>query len=393
MSDDQGENLNFFDPTTAANPQPVFAKIRQQCPVGHPIPGGPICLSRYDDVMFVLRNPKLFSSKMPVGTIGTQRPLIPLHLDPPEQTKYRKLLDPLFSRKNMLEMEDDVRALAVELIAKFKDDDYCEFNSQFAVPYPCTVFLRLMGLPQADLDLFLEMKDGIIRPTAPTLEEMAKVQEEAGQKIYAYFEDVLKNRRSIPKDDLLGRFLTFEVEGERLTDEDILDICYLFLIAGLDTVTATLGCSIANLAQHPERRQALVADPALIDSAVEELLRWETPVVQIVRLCTEDVEVGGVEIKAGEMVTLILGSADTDEAFFEAAGEVRLDREPNKHIAFGGGAHRCLGSHLARMELRVALQEIHRHVPVYRLKDGETPIYTPAIREVRYLPLTLGGED
>jgi cytochrome P450 len=337
--------------------------------------------------MYALRHPKIFSSAMPAGLIGNKRPLIPLHVDPPEQVKYRKFLDPLFSYRNMLEMESDVRTLAAELIGRFANDGACEFNAAFAIPFPCTVFLRLMGLPQADLDLFLEVKDGIIRPEAENLEAGGRLRTESGERIYAYFEEVLEERRKSPGDDLLSRFVEAEVGGQRMTTEDLLDICFLFLIAGLDTVTATLGCSVSYLAQHPDRRRALVENPSLIPSAVEELLRWETPVVQIVRILTQDITMGGVEMKQGEAVTLVLGAANTDDENFFDADKVSFDRSPNKHLAFGGGVHRCLGSHLARMELRVALEELHRAVPVYSLEPGETPVYTPAIREVSYLPL------
>ena len=379
-------SLDFMDPAVASNPQPLFEQLRKRCPVGHALPGGPVCISRYEDVLFALRHPEIFSAAIPVGLVGNTRPLIPLHIDPPDQVKYRKFLDPLFSRKKMLVLEDDVRRLAADLIDKFADDGECEFNKAFSIPYPCTVFLRMMGLPQEDLGLFLELKDNIIRPDAPAGEQ-GKVRMETGQRIYDYFNTILDEREASPKEDMLSLFLKAEVAGQRMTREDILDTCYLFLLGGLDTVTATLGCTVSYLAQHPERRESLVDNPSLITGAVDELLRWETPVVQVIRTMAKDYEFKGVALKAGDVVTLVLGSANTDDAMFQRANEVDFERESNRHIAFGGGVHRCLGSHLARMEMKVAIEELHRRIPVYAIKPGEQPIYSPAIREVTYLPL------
>jgi cytochrome P450 len=152
-------------------------------------------------------------------------------------------------------------------------------------------------------------------------------------------------------------------------------------------VTATLGCNIAYLAANPEQRRKLVGDGALLDTAVEELLRWETPVTGVPRLLKQDVTLHGVEMKAGELVTLLLGASNLDDGEFEGAEDVDFARERNRHLAFGGGAHRCLGSHLARMELRVAMEEWHRRIPDYEIKPGETPSYSSGIREVQYLPL------
>ena len=165
-------------------------------------------------------------------------------------------------------------------------------------------------------------------------------------------------------------FLDSEVDGHRLTPEDVIDIGYLFFLAGLDTVTSSLDCMLAYLAQHPEQRQQLVDDPSLIPHAVEEMLRWETPVQGVIRITTQDTELNGCPIPKGKPVSVLLGSANVDERTWERPDEVDFHREVNKHIAFGGGAHRCLGSHLARMELRVALEEWHLAVPEYRLARG-----------------------
>lgn len=387
MGTEADETINFFTPEAASCPQPVLNRLRERCPVGQAIPGGSVCVSRYEDVMFALRNPQIFSSELPGSLVGNQRAMIPLQIDPPRQTRYRKILDPIFSRRRMVALGPAFRELAGTLIDAFADRGECEFNEEFAMPYPSTVFARLMGLPMEDIDLFLEIKDGIIRPSGDTPEEAAAVRSAASDRIYEYMGQLFDQRAAEPADDLMTHLVNAELDGQKLTREELLDISYLMIIAGLDTVTATLGCSIAYLAQHPDRRRALIADPGLLETTVEELLRWETPVVQIVRMLAQDYEFHDVPMRKGDIVTLVLGAANLDDAQFENAGEVDFARPVNKHIAFGGGAHRCLGSHLARQELMIALEEFHKRIPDYEIKPGETPVYTPAIREVKYLPL------
>jgi len=385
--------VNLFDAGYASCPQPVYRALRERCPVARQSFGDGPVLSRYEDVVWALRHPEIFSSEMELQmNLGTERPMIPQQIDPPAQTRYRKILDPRFSRKRMAEIEPDVRRHANELIDRFEARGECEFDREFAVPLPCHAFLSLMGLPQSELGHFLAIKDDIIRPHMKTLdlEEMGRLRERAGRGIYDYFGRVVDERRARPGGDLVSYLCQAEIGGEKLTRNEILDICFLMILAGLDTVTATLGCNLAFLAANPAHRERLVRDPALIPGAVEELLRWETPVTGVPRVVKREVEVHGVTLKPGELVTLLIGASNTDEAEFEAPELVDFARERNRHLAFGSGPHRCLGSHLARMELEVALTEWHRRIPEYRIKPGEVPRYSAGIREVQYLPLVFG---
>ena len=389
MSDSAGEAVNIFDPKVAACPHASYQQLVRDQPVMRSPLGG-LVISRYEDVRFALRSPEIFSSEMSEQmALGTERPMIPQQVDPPAQTRYRKILDPHFSRKRMARLEPMLREDAGLLIDRVIEAGECEFNSSFAIPLPCQAFLHLMGLPAGELDLFLELKDGIIRPHMQTDDpaEAARIRTETGKRIYAYFDDLLGERRRAPRDDLIGHLLEAEVQGEKLTHTEILDICYLFLLAGLDTVTAALGCNIAYLASNPEQRRALVGDASQVEGAVEELLRWETPVVAVPRVVKQECEVAGVTIREGEMVTLLLGAANVDSAEFECPETVDFSRSRNRQIAFGSGPHRCLGSHLARLELSIAMQEWHKRIPDYGLKPGEAPIYSAGIREVQYLPL------
>lgn len=377
--------FEFEDPEIAAHPQQFHPMLRADMPAFRSPIG--VIVSRHEDVQATLRDHVAFSSDQTAVDIGQVRPLIPLQLDPPEHVKFRRLLDPLFAPRRVNAMETEVRGLVTDLLDEFADTGSCEANAQFAVPLPCTVFLRLLGLPLEDLDTFLRFKNDIIRPPVHDLEAGARIRRATSQEIYAYFEDVIAQRRAEPRDDLVSGFIAAEVDGVRLSTEDILDICYLFLLAGLDTVTASLGCSLAYLAHHRDHQQALRDDPALVPGAVEELLRWETPVPGVMRVATDDIVVAGTAIAKGEGVTCLLASANTDESEFPEPERVDFARPANRHLAFGAGVHRCLGSHLARLEMRVALEEWHRRIPEYAVAPGEVPRYGAGIRSVEYLPL------
>ena len=172
-----------------------------------------------------------------------------------------------------------------------------------------------------------------------------------------------------------------------MTREEIIDICYLLIIAGLDTVTDSLCCFFSYLAEHPAHRQQIVGEPGLVPAAVEELLRWESPVSVFIRAATEDTEISGCPVHKGDSVMLFVGAANTDPTAVDAAGEVDFGRAVNRHRAFGGGIHRCLGSHLARQELRVALREWHRRIPDYHIEPGTNLVWTPMLRAVHEMPL------
>jgi cytochrome P450 len=374
-----------IDVAQADDPRAMTAALREQ-PVVQ-VSDDMVIITRRADVEMALRDPAIFSSGGEAVQLGNVRPLIPLQIDPPQHVKYRRVLDPLFAPRRMAALEDEVAALVDQLVDDFADSGHCDFHEQFAVPLPCTVFLDLFGLPMEDLDRLLAMKEGIIRPPGATLDEQWPTRERTAAEIYAYFEQAIEDHRRHPRADLLGQIMAAEVDGVRLSDEDLLDVCFLFIIAGLDTVTDSLDCIFAHLAQHPEHRQAMVDDEDLVPSAIEELLRWESPVPAVARVATEDVEVGGCPIRAGQKVMLLLASANTDPERHPGVDTVDLRRNPNPHLAFGGGVHRCLGSHLARVELRTAVRRFHRRIPEYTLAPGTKLEYTVGLRSLHHLPL------
>jgi cytochrome P450 len=381
--------MDLFTPGFADDPLPVYHAMQTQCPVQRSegmFGGHSVNLSRYEDVIWALRHPEVFSSK-DVVNVGNDMPLIPLSVDPPEHRKYRRLLDPEFSPTKMADLETEARALVNRIIDEFASRGECEFHEDFATPLPSTIFLALIGLPQSDLPQFLRWRDDTIRPRATNEGDAQRIREAAGQAITGYFETALEEKRRNPDNRLLSRIVTAEVDGRPLTQAEMLGMCHLLLLGGLDTVTATLDCMIAYLAQHPDRRRAVVADPELMNAAIEELLRHQTPVMMLPRVVAQDVEMGGVSIAAGDGATLLIGAANVDAAEFDDPDDVRLDRASNRHLAFGGGPHRCLGSHLARMELRVAMEEFHKRIPDYALAAGAEVHFSSGIRQAESLPL------
>ncbi|MDA8048307.1 MAG: cytochrome P450 [Actinomycetota bacterium] len=389
-------------PAYARDPRPYFEELRaggamrDELDVAERKPT--VLVSRYDDVQATLRNARVFSSRFGAGAggLGNDRPMIPLQIDPPEHKKYRKLLDPFLEPRKVARLEGEVVRLVNQLIDCFERRGSCDLVADFAVPLPCTVFLRLLGLPLEDLDLLLRMKEGIIRGNGEIdLVAAAQARAEAGKLCYEYFGAALDRIRDERVEGLLLDLMDAEIDGERLSRDEIMDICYLFIIAGLDTVTDSLCCFYTFLAEHPEHRRRIVEDPSVIPAAVEELLRWESPVSGVARVATEDTEIGGCPVHQGENLFVLIGAANTDPDGIDRAGGVDFDRPANRHFAFGGGIHRCLGSHLARLELRVTLAEWHRRIPEYQVPPGTELLWTPMLRAVLELPLVfpVGGSD
>ena len=387
--------MGSLSPDFGRDPQPTYAQMRALSPMR--VEGAGVIVATRGDVDEVLRHPELFSSAGEVGRLGNVRPIIPIEVDPPDQKKFRKLLDPLFAPKRVKLLEDSIERIVNELIDGLEGHAQIDFVKQFSVPFPSQVFLALLGLPVEELPRFLRWKDGIIRPfhvlgKPQSDPAVVAYQAETGAQIYAYFNEELDRREALTErsEDLLTHFLEAEVDGDRMSREDILDICFLFIIAGLDTVSSSLENFFVYLAQHPAVRAQLVSDPSLVPAFVEELLRTETPVMLVSRQVTQDTVINNCPVKKDEKVFVFLGAANTDEAEFPDPLEVRWDREANRHIAFGGGIHRCLGSHLARLELRTALRVWHSRIPDYRIVPGEQVDFTFGVRSADSFPMELG---
>ncbi len=387
MDSDAADSL--FSPSVADDPHPAYRRIRQECPVARVAMGDSpvVVISRYEDVNWALRHPEYFTSAGGNLSIGEQ-PLIPLEFDPPQHTKYRRLLSPQFVPREIQQLEPEVRRIVRGLIDQVAPRGRCDFHEEIATPLPSELFLALMGLPTEDLPLFLRWRDESIRPPAEPgdFEGAQRIRARVAGEISEYFRGLIARCRQAPPGGLLSRIVHSTIDGEPLSETELLGIAHLMLLGGLDTVTATLDCMVTFLASHPEHRQQLVVDPSIIPAAVEELLRWLTPVMVIPRSIKEDVEIGGVRLQAGDGVMLAIGAANDDESEFPDPS-VDFLRHPNRHVAFGGSNHSCLGAHLARLELRVTMEELHRRIPDYRIPDGVEIHFSTGIRQADHLPL------
>ena len=389
-------NSILFDPATADAPHEAYQRLHAECPVAR-VDGWDgvhknVIVSRYEDVMWALKHPGVFSSAPEAVNIGQEQRLIPLQVDPPDHAQYRRILDPQFSPKRMAALEPDARSLVNTLIDKVIDDGACNFHEDFATPLPSGIFLALMGLPMSDLPMFLRWRDETIRPDVDPgdMEAAQVIRDKVGHEITRYFEEAIEQVRAKPVDTLLGRIVTSEIDGRPLSQEELLGTCHLLLLGGLDTVTATLDCAIAFLATNDAARGCIADDPSCSSAVVEELLRRETPVMMVVRVLKQDCELAGVQLRAGDHAIILLGAANADQSEFTDAHLADFAREANRHVAFGAGPHRCLGSHLARLELRVALEEWHRRIPDYRIADGAEIHYSQGIRQADQLPIVWG---
>jgi cytochrome P450 len=388
--------LIAYEPNGALNvevPQHAIDAVRRETPVVRWEMG--VGFFTFDDVTAAARHPHLVSAHPDTGEpfgMGSAQPLIPLHLDGDVHRHYRKLLDPLFAPRKMAALEPQVRALADELIDGFIDAGHAELHADFCVPLPSTIFLSLFGMPLSDSEFLNAQKNRILKNEGTTPAEMEEIGRAAGVVLDDHLRRRLGERRADTDthDDLLESFLHFDLGGHGLNDDEIVNLMHMFTIAGLDTVTSSLSCILAWLATHPKQRRHLIAHPEDLSRAIEELMRYESPVPSSgARWATQDIEINGVPVKAGEMVYLCWGSANVDPATFDAPLDVNMSRAENPHIAFAAGFHRCLGSHLARAELRAAVDQLHRRVADYWITEGEYVEYELAgVRQARHLPVT-----
>ena len=323
-----------------------------------------------DLIRDALQHPGVFSST--VVTVHDPDPpykWIPEMLDPPEHTVWRQLLAPHFAPRAMERLEDRVRERCVSLLREIAGAGHCDFLRDFAWRFPTTIFMELMGMPDDGLEQFLTWEHQILHPSAGDDPERAGAFD-AMVAVMGYFTELMEEKRRSPGDDLLSAALEWRIDGLPIPHEDLLSWCLLMFMAGLDTVSIQLAYAFWHLATHPADRLQIVEDPAVVPAAVEEFLR-QFAFVAPSRKVMSDTDFHGCPLKKGDMVFAPLCGATRDPAVFgDEAATVRFDREVNNHIAFGAGPHRCLGSHLARRELRVALEEWHRFIPSYGLTPG-----------------------
>jgi cytochrome P450 len=337
--------------------------------------GGHWLVTRYEEVHQILHDPQTFSSYPNSIVNAGQGRLLPLELDPPDHTVFRNVLQPMFSPTRMKALEAEIRTIVTELIDGFIEQGECEFVRQFAHELPSRVFLAQMGLPLSDAPLFTDWTTkALVGKPGGTEEESNAVRGQVLQELGVYFAGVIATRKGevlTEKSDvtsvIVNTPITLEGEDERhLTEDELQRLFLLVLIAGLHTTQGSLGWGMMHLSSHPEVRARLIADPSLIDDAVEEILRIEAAVAPGRRV-TREIELGGVTLRENDQLLMLLCAANRDAEVFDDPDGITLERNPNKHLSFGGGRHRCIGSHLARVELRIGLEQIHRRLPDYEL--------------------------
>jgi cytochrome P450 len=320
--------------------------------------------------------------------LGGHHVAIPLELNGAEHTKWRKLLDPVFAPKKIAALEPRIRARANELIDGFIGKGEADVYVAWCDPLPSSIFLSIMGIPASEREHFVSFKNVIIpeNPFAPpTAAERDAAFTDCEEWFAAEFDR--RERSGDLGDDLIGWLLQTEVDGRPISRDELHGICNLLMIAGLDTVAASLSCILAHLARNPERRAGILAEPALWPSAIEELMRFESPVTQGFRHVVEDVELPSGPMPAGTNAIVWWAAANVDPDAFDDPLAIDLARSPNAHICFASGWHRCLGSHLARLELRVAMDVWHDRIPEYAIPDGVELVYSVNPRAPHHLPL------
>lgn len=395
-------DFDVYEPSLAT-PVDVFqqrvAELAAKGPVVYsPAYGGHWLVTRYKEIQQVLTDPETFSSyPNNLVTPADFGKFIPLELDPPEHTAYRHVLQPLFSPQRMKKLSDDIRTVVNELIDEFAPKGQAEFISEFAHELPARVFLALMDWPLEDAALFAEATDVVLfgKPGG-TQEESDQARIAAGLTVAGYFQKVIEDRRSNPREDATSTLINTEValpDGTRLLeDQELFLMFYLLLMGGLHTVQGSLAWAIVHLVNNPAQRDLIVADPAVIPRAVEEILRIEAAIAAG-RRATRDVELGGVSIAEGDQLLLMLCSANRDPDAFAHPTDFDINRSPNRHLSFGAGVHRCLGSHLGRVELTIALEELHRRIPDYQLVESDPPVFhSTQVRGCLRMPITFTPE-
>jgi cytochrome P450 len=386
-------DFDVLSPEYVADPFRIWDELRPTCPVAHTDRRGSTWLpTRYQDVVDLAHDIGHFSStQISVIPFNGERPdepvlaygIPPISADPPLHTWTRRLLLPWFSHRRVEGYEAMTRALCAELIDGFVSEGRADAAHDYAQQIPVRVIASILGVPSSLSDTFT----GWVRDLLEFADDPVR-RARGANGLVGFFVDEVGRRKTEPGDDLLSDLLHSQSDdGQPVDERVVLGVAALVLIAGVDTTWSAIGSSLWHLATHTEDRDRLVHDPAAMPMAIEELLRAYSPVT-MARVVTEDVEFVGCPMRAGDKVLMNFPGANRDPEVFEDADRVVLDRELNRHVAFGSGIHRCAGSNLARMELRVALEEWLHRIPEFRLADGAEVTWAGGqIRGPRQLPV------
>ncbi|RWO36174.1 MAG: cytochrome P450 [Mesorhizobium sp.] len=361
-------------PTANGDPHAAVACVHAGPPIFYSTSNtrdgrGTWVITRASDQRRVLQDTETFSSHRSIfaSVLGESWPMIPLELDPPFHGVFRSLLNPLLSPKRVMALEPAVRERAIKLIDRIAaSGTSCDIMKDFAVPFAVNIFLRFIGLSDDGLETFVGWARDLLHGDK-------EQRPPAARTIVAFIDELATERRKEPVDDFMTFIVKAKVEGRLLSDEEVRGIGVLVFVAGLDTVSAAICFDLAHLARNPKDQELLRSEPDRIAVAAEELLRAYST-IQMIRVATKDVDFKGAPMRKGDYVSCATMIANRDPAEFECPNEIDLAREDNRHAAFGYGPHRCLGSHLARREIVIGLEEWLARIPAFRIKTGTEPI-------------------
>ncbi len=382
-------SFNPFAYEMHEDPYPTYARLREEEPCYHNEGMGFWVLSRFDDVLEGYRDWESFTSTRGIALeeVGTASAPSMIGMDPPHQTKLRKLVVRAFNPKRVGRLEPRVRELTTRFLDEIVEEGECDLIERFAALLPSDVISTLIGAPQEAheslriwTETMMHREDGV--------SAIPKAASDASKNLIGYFAELIEAKRKKPADDLVSALAEAELDGRHLSDTEILGFCFLLISGGNETTEKLIANTIHQLSRHVDQRERIVAEPSLIPALVEESLRFRSPTQYMVRTTTIDVERHGRTIPAGEQVVLLIGAANHDPRRFQDPGRFAIDRKISQHLAFGFGVHFCLGARLARLEARVAMEEIHKRLPDYRVDEsGVSVVHAGNVAGLATLPI------
>jgi len=378
----------------AGDPYPAYRELRATAPVCWNDVTKFWALLKYEDIRFVSSSPALFTS---TKGITIPDPAMPspvqegnlIFSDPPRHRQLRKLINSGFTRRRVAVLEPKIREIVRGILDGIEPGSVHEFAEEIAAPLPTRMIAELIGAPPDDWEQFRAWSDAATGTADPEIELDSFV---AMGQLFEYFQKLIAARRAEPRNDLLSVLAEAEIDEHRLTDEDLLNFAFLLLVAGNETTRNLIALGTLALISHPDQRRLLVENPALIPGAVEEMLRWNGPVVHMARTAVADVEIRGQRIAEGDVVVMLYGSANRDEDVFGSdSEEFKVTRHPNPHIAFGCGEHSCVGAQLARLEATVMFEELLGRFPKLELVGDVDRMRATMVPGVKRMPVRLGA--